>query len=107
MHVQIKHSLAHLQDLIRTMAGIKYIAMQNTPAELGIKSNVDVLKNALFIHVFGFDTQQAIQDDAWIFLVTGSSWLLVYLHLLRSLLPFSNTNFYTHLVHLLFIEWLL
>ena len=25
MHVQIKHSLAHLQDLIPTLAGIKYI----------------------------------------------------------------------------------
>ena len=24
MHVQIKHSLAHLQDLIPTLAGIKY-----------------------------------------------------------------------------------
>ena len=26
MHVQIKHSLAHLQDLIPTLAGIKYIS---------------------------------------------------------------------------------
>ena len=25
MHVQIKHSLAHLQDLIPTLAGIKYV----------------------------------------------------------------------------------
>ena len=26
MHVQIKHSLAHLQDLIPTLAGIKYLS---------------------------------------------------------------------------------
>ena len=36
--VQIKHSLAHLQDLIPTLAGIKYMYMQNAPAKVGIKS---------------------------------------------------------------------
>ena len=30
MHVQIKHSLAHLQDLISTLAGIQYIFSDNT-----------------------------------------------------------------------------
>ena len=37
MHVQIKHSLAHLQNLIPTLAGIKWY-MQNKPAKVGIKS---------------------------------------------------------------------
>ena len=31
MHVQIKHSLAHLQDLIPTLAGIKYKYKTNQP----------------------------------------------------------------------------
>ena len=46
MHVQIKHSLAHLQDLIPTLADIKYIS-DNT-------NLVDVLENALFVHAFGY-----------------------------------------------------
>ena len=42
MHVQIKHSLAHLQDLIPTLAGvITYIFYTS-------RSLVDVLENALF-----------------------------------------------------------
>ena len=36
MYVQMKYSIAHLQDLISTLA-------------------VDVLKNALFVHAFGFE----------------------------------------------------
>ena len=43
MHVQIKHSLAHLQDLITTLADKVVINL------------VDVLDNALFVHVFGFE----------------------------------------------------
>ena len=31
MHVQIKHSLAHLEDLIPTLAGIKYKCKTNLP----------------------------------------------------------------------------
>ena len=37
IHVQIKHSLAYLQDLVPTLAGIKYIR-KHTPAEVSIKS---------------------------------------------------------------------
>ena len=37
-HAQIKHSLAHLQDLISTLAGTRYTYKQNTPAKVGIKS---------------------------------------------------------------------
>ena len=37
MHVQIKRFLAYLQDLIPTLANIKYIS-DITPAKVGIKS---------------------------------------------------------------------
>ena len=45
-YVQMKHSLAHLQDLIPTLAGVIY-----TSQSLNL---VDVLKNALFVHTFGY-----------------------------------------------------
>ena len=33
MHVQIKHSLAHLQDLMSTLDGIKYICKTHQPKQ--------------------------------------------------------------------------
>ena len=53
MHVQIKHSLAHLQDLIPTLAGEKYIFKTHQPK---YRLNLaDVLENASFVHAFGFE----------------------------------------------------
>ena len=40
-------SVAHLQDVIPTIAGIQYIAMQNTPAKVGITSCRCATENAL------------------------------------------------------------
>ena len=53
MHVQIKHSLAHLQDSIPTLAGIFYIYNLYQPKE-GLNL-VDVLENVSFVHAFGFE----------------------------------------------------
>ena len=53
LHVQIKHSLAHLQDLIPTLAGIKCICKTYQP-RWGLNL-VDVLENALFVHAFDFE----------------------------------------------------
>ena len=50
MHVQIKHSLAHLQDIIPTLAGIKYKCKIHQELNL-----VDVLENAVFVHAFGIE----------------------------------------------------
>ena len=47
MHVQIKHSLAHLQDLMPTLAGII------TLAKVGIEY-VDVATRKCFVHMFGY-----------------------------------------------------
>ena len=54
MHVQIKQSLAHLQDLILTLTGVFCISYVLIPAKKGLNF-VDVLENALFLHVFGFE----------------------------------------------------
>ena len=51
IHVQIKHSLTHLQDLIPTLAGVfTYIFYINQKEGLNV---VDVLENVLFVHAFG------------------------------------------------------
>ena len=39
IHVQIKHSLANLQDIITTYFDWCKIYMQNIPAKVGIKSS--------------------------------------------------------------------
>ena len=44
LHVQIKNSLAHLQDLISALAGIKYICKVHQPKQ-GLNL-ADVLENA-------------------------------------------------------------
>ena len=48
MHVQIKHSFAHLQDLISVLAGIKYIK-DNTS-----QSRDKILYVDAFVHAFGY-----------------------------------------------------
>ena len=53
MHVQIKHSLAHIQDLIPILAGINYTCKTHQP-KWGLNL-VYVLENALFVHAFGFE----------------------------------------------------
>ena len=63
MHVQIEHSLVHLQDLIPTLAGIKYIS-DNTS-----QSRVDVLENALFVHAFGCMVE-----------LTVTGWCIIAIH---------------------------
>ena len=57
MHVQIKSSLAHLQDLIPSLAGIIYVYMQSTPAKVGIKS-CRCARECFFVHAFGFELYQ-------------------------------------------------
>ena len=52
VYKNIKHSLAHLQDLIPTVADIKYICKTHQP-KWGLNL-VDVLEHALFVHAFGF-----------------------------------------------------
>ena len=50
MHVQIKHSLAYLQDLIPSLSDVF------TPvcfAKVGINL-VDMLENAIFVQTFGY-----------------------------------------------------
>ena len=65
MHVQIKHSLAHLQDLIPfSLAGIKYIHMQTQHSKLGLNL-VDVLQNTLFVHAFGYMFEPTIANTGW------------------------------------------
>ena len=54
MYAQIKHSLAHLQDLIPTLAYIKYSYMQNTPAKVGIKS-CGCARECFIVHAIGFE----------------------------------------------------
>ena len=56
----MKHFLAHLQDLISTLAGIK-------PAKVGIKS-VDVLENASFVHTFGYMVELTV--TGWCIIAT-------------------------------------
>ena len=51
--LQIKHSLVYLQDLIPTL--ISVFASYFIPAKVGIKSCIDMLKNALFVHAFGLN----------------------------------------------------
>ena len=51
MHVQIKHSLAHLQDLIPTLAGDMMYVLYHPKKGLNL---VDVLENALFVHAFDY-----------------------------------------------------
>ena len=48
MYAQTKHYLACLQDVIPTLAGIKYSYMQDTQAK-------DVLDRALLVLAFGFE----------------------------------------------------
>ena len=57
MHVQIKHSLAHLQDLIPTLAGFMQLNL------------VDVLENALFVHAFGYMVE-----------LTVTGWCIIAIH---------------------------
>ena len=53
MHVQVKHFLAHLQNLIPTLAGI--IVYIRILYHLKWRLNlVDVLENGLFVHAFGY-----------------------------------------------------
>ena len=53
MYVQIKHSLAYLQDLIPTSDGvITYIFYTSQSRDLIL--HIDVLENALFVHAFGY-----------------------------------------------------
>ena len=56
------YSLAHLQDLIPTLAGIK-IYKQCTPARIGINL-VDVLENALLVNVLGYYVYELIVANA-------------------------------------------
>ena len=53
MHVQIKHSLEHLQDLIPTLAGVIAYIHILYQAKYGLNL-VDVLGNALFVHAFNY-----------------------------------------------------
>ena len=53
MHVQIKHSVSHLQGLIPTLAGVFCIYILYQPKQ-GLNL-VDVLENALFVYAFGFE----------------------------------------------------
>ena len=46
MYVQINYSLAHLQDLIPTLAGVKYIPVNDNTSHRRIR----LLKNALFVY---------------------------------------------------------
>ena len=53
MHVQIKHSLAYLHNLINTLAGdIIYVYILYEPQQRS--KLVDVLENALFVYAFGY-----------------------------------------------------
>ena len=61
-HVQMKHSLAHLQDLIPTLAGV--VAYMFIPAKVGINL-VDVLENASFVHVFGCMCMLELTITGW------------------------------------------
>ena len=102
----MKHSLAHLQDLIPTLAGV--VAYMFIPAKVGIKSCIDVLENASFVHVFGCMCMLELTITGWWIIVAYisipnwfelqlvsqlASYLFSYF-LLRSLLPFSNSKFF-------------
>ena len=50
-HVQIKDSLAHLQDLIPTLAGVIVYILYQPKYELNL---VDMLENALFVPAFDY-----------------------------------------------------
>ena len=52
MHVQMKYSVAHSQDLIPTFAGVMANIFYIT--QVGIKSCTFVREYALFVHVFGY-----------------------------------------------------
>ena len=51
MHVQMKYSVAHPQDLIPTLADVLCICITCQP-KYGTNA-VDMLENALFVHAFG------------------------------------------------------
>ena len=53
MHVQIKHSLEHPQDLIPTLAGVIAYIHILYQAKYGLNL-VDVLGNTLFVHAFNY-----------------------------------------------------
>ena len=53
MHAQLKHSLAHLQDVIPTLPGMFCIRIF-VPAKVGITS-YRCAEIALFVHAFGFE----------------------------------------------------
>ena len=53
-NVQIKHSLAHLQDLISTLGGVNAYMFYTSQSRLNGLNLVNVLENALFVHSFGY-----------------------------------------------------
>ena len=52
MHIQIMHSLAHLQDLIPTFGWYKIYISQSRD-KLNLVDMLDILENTLFMHKFG------------------------------------------------------
>ena len=70
MHEQIKHSLAHLQDLIRTLVGVIIYVFYTSQCSLRLNF-VDVIENALFVHAFGYTVKLT---------VTGWCIIAIYIH---------------------------
>ena len=69
MHVQIKHSLVHLQDSIPTLAGINIQVI--TPAKVELKLNlVDVLYRECFIFVHAFGYMFKLTVTGWCIIAT-------------------------------------
>ena len=75
MHVQIKHSLAHLKDLIPTLAGIKYISNNSNQLQSKIKP-CRCARECFFVHAFGYTFELTVTSwcilATWLFLA-GSS----------------------------------
>ena len=66
----MKHSLAHLQDLIPTLAGV-VAYMFYIPAKVQQGLNlVDMLENASFVHVFGCMCMLELTVTGWWIIVS-------------------------------------
>ena len=102
----MKHSLAHLQDLIPTLAGV--VAYMFIPAKVGIKScrcaRECFIYTCVWLHVHALEltitgwwiivAYLSIPNWFELQLVSQLASYLFSYFLLRSLLPFSNSKFF-------------
>ena len=96
MHVQIKHSLAHLQDVANSCFCYVALHVYFIPVKVGIKSCRYARKcfNNLYMHLaLSYNSRQYRMVHRYFFHVTGLSWLLICLLFIVIPTSFSDSKF--------------